>query len=43
MNAIWNPQRLSIYPKIVFTFLIVVIPVFAVSLIINQSAAGNMR
>lgn len=36
-------RQLTIFPKIVLTFIIVVCPLYVMSLMINQSAARNMR
>jgi len=43
MDISRRARPFTIYPKIVLTFLIVVIPLYVISLVLNQSAAHNMR
>jgi two-component system, sensor histidine kinase YesM len=33
----WNLKSLSIYPKLVISFLLVIVPIYVVSLMMNQS------
>ncbi|MFD0710462.1 sensor histidine kinase [Paenibacillus sp. GCM10027626] len=43
MGALLGKIPLSIYPKLVVTFLLVLIPIYALSLQLNESSADNVR